>query len=239
MIILFFFTLDTKENNIQYTGFDRVVYAVGRGPFVSELGLNHTQIRQTQRGFIITDEWEETHEKDVYCIGDVNDKIPLTPVAIRAGRIWAHRHYDQNSNDNSKMNYSNVPSVVFSHPPIGTIGYTEEKVRKKTLQGIFPKPVCVYESHFRNLMYGVINEDSKRNTHMKVICVGENEKIVGIHMIGEGSDEMLQGFAVAVKMGATKADLDSCVAIHPTAAEELVTMRVKRGDEDDYKYQCE
>eukprot|EP01084_Bolivina_argentea_P303850 524692_1 len=134
------------------------------------------------------------------------------------------------------MDYTNIPTVIFTHPPVGTCGLAEREVKELIDNGELDGPMTVYESHFRNLMYGVMTEDEKIRTHMKLICVGKNEKVVGLHVIGEGADEMLQGFGVAIKMGATKDDFDSVVAIHPTAAEELVTLKKPRGD-DDFVYQ--
>ena len=214
-----------KQNNDKYTmvgregrnfeDYDYVLYAIGRGPLAEQLGLDKTNVKQDRRHFILSDEYEETDQKGVYAIGDINDKAALTPVAIRAGRKWADRLFGGKGND-SKMDYTNIPTVVFTHPPIGTIGLTERETQEKIDNGELKGPMTIYESHFRNLMYGVMTEEDKIRTHMKLICVGKEEKVVGLHMIGEGADEMLQGFGVAIKMGATKADFDSVTAIHPT-----------------------
>ena len=198
-----------------YNDYDYVLYAIGRGPLAEELGLDKTKVKQDKRGFILSDEYEETAQKGVYAIGDINNKAALTPVAIRAGRKWADRLFGGKGND-SKMDYTNIPTVVFTHPPIGTIGLTEREVQQQIDNGQLKGPMTIYESHFRNLMYGVMTEEDKIRTHMKLICVGDQEKVVGLHMIGEGADEMTQGFGVAIKMGATKADFDSVVAIHPS-----------------------
>ncbi|ETO17443.1 glutathione-disulfide reductase, partial [Reticulomyxa filosa] len=225
------------QDKREFKGYDCVIYAVGRGPLSTELGLEHTSVKQDKRGFIITNEWEETHQKGIYALGDVNNKVPLTPVAIRAGRKWADRVFG--SIKDAKMEYDLVPSVIFSHPPIGTIGLTEEHVREQVKNKKLPEPIKIYETHFRDLKYGMYsNQSEKVMTHMKLVCVGKEEKIVGLHMIGDGCDESLQGFAVAIKMGATKEDFDNITAIHPTAAEELVTIKVARGDEDNYSYNC-
>ena len=170
----------------------------------------------------------------MFAIGDINNKVALTPVAIRAGRLWADRVF---GNGEAVMDYTNIPSVVFTHPPVGSIGLSERETQEQIDSGKLKGPMTIYESHFRNLMYGVMTEEDKIRTHMKLICVGEEEKVVGLHMIGEGSDEMLQGFGVAIKMGATKADFDSVVAIHPTAAEELVTLKTPRSKDFVYDYQ--
>ena len=198
-----------------YDDYDYVLYAIGRGPLAEELGLDKTKVLQDKRGFIISDEYEETAQKGVYAIGDINNKAALTPVAIRAGRKWADRLFGGKGNE-SKMDYTNIPTVVFTHPPVGTIGLSERETQEKIDNGELKGPMVIYESHFRNLMYGVMTEEDKIRTHMKLICVGPEEKVVGLHMIGEGADEMTQGFGVAIKMGATKADFDSVVAIHPS-----------------------
>jgi len=151
----------------------------------------------------------------IYAVGDVTGKWMLTPVAIAAGRRLSERLFG--GKVNLKLDYENIPSVVFSHPPIGTVGQTEAEARR-----IYGNTVKIYKTRFTN-MYHVLTE-RKPITAMKLVCEGANERVVGIHIVGMGADEIIQGFAVAVKMGATKADLDSTVAIHPTAAEELVTM---------------
>merc|ERR1712154_106016 len=135
------------------------------------------------------------------------------------------------------MGYTNIPTVIFSHPPIGTIGFSERETQEMIDNGSIEGPLTIYESHFRNLMYGVMTEEDKIRTHMKLICVGKEQKVIGLHIIGEGADEMLQGFGVAIKMGATKADFDSVVAIHPTASEEFVTLKTPRTKDFVYEYQ--
>jgi len=217
------------DGGAQFKGFDYVLYAIGRGPLQEELGLEHTRVVQDRRHFIVADEFEETTQKGVFAIGDINNKAALTPVAIRAGRKWADRQFG-GAGDDSKMDYATIPTVVFTHPPIGTVGLTEREARQRASET--GEAVTVYESHFRNLMYGMMPEEEKLKTHMKLICLGEQQRVVGLHMIGEGADEMLQGFAVAIKMGATKADFDNVVAIHPTASEEFVTLKTPRKDSD-------
>ena len=142
--------------------------------------------------------------------------------AIAAGRRLADRLFGPPSFKDAKVSYENVPTVIFSHPPIGTIGLTESEAIEK----YGSENVTIYRSKFSNLYYGPWNVDPmvKPQTAMKLVCAGSNELVVGLHVIGMGADEMLQGFGIAMKMGATKADFDSCVAIHPTAAEEIVTM---------------
>jgi glutathione reductase (NADPH) len=139
----------------------------------------------------------------------------LTPVAIAAGRQLAERLF--NNRSSAKLDYDNIPSVIFSHPPIGTVGMTEDEARERFGE------VRVYQSRYTNMLHAL--SDDKKKSSVKLITAGAKEKVVGIHVIGEGADEMMQGFAVAIKMGACKSDLDKTVAIHPTASEELVLLR--------------
>jgi glutathione reductase (NADPH) len=175
-------------------------------------------ICQERKKAVIVDEFQNTPVKGVYAIGDVIGKAELTPVAIAAGRRLADRLFG--GVPDAKISYENIPTVVFSHPPIGTVGLTEEAARKKH------EIIKVYTSSFTNSLYGVLPVDGppKPKTRMKLICAGEDERVIGLHVIGDGADEMLQGFGVAMIMGATKADFDNCIALHPTAAEEFVTM---------------
>jgi len=160
---------------------------------------------------------QNTTQKGVYALGDVAGKFELTPVAINAGRKLAHRLF--NSESTSLTEYENIPSVVFSHPPIGTIGMTESEAAAK----FGAEAIKIYASEFTPLYHALT--ERKQKTFMKLVCAGPQEKVVGLHMMGRGCDEILQGFGVAIKMGATKKDFDNVVAIHPTSAEELVTMR--------------
>lgn len=174
----------------------------------------------TKKKNIIVDDYQNTTVNNIYALGDVCGRVELTPMAIAAGRKLADRLFGDMPD--AKADYENVPTVIFSHPPIGTVGLSEQQAKKKYGE----KNIKVYVTEFVNMFYGPWNLDpsAKPKTAMKLICVGEEEKVVGIHMIGMGVDEILQGFGVALKMGATKADFDNCVAIHPTAAEELVTL---------------
>ncbi|MES1913714.1 MAG: hypothetical protein MHM6MM_005882 [Cercozoa sp. M6MM] len=200
--------------------FDYVLAAIGRGPVSPSLRLDVTGVKTDARGFIRSDEWEQTNVDGVYALGDVNGKVELTPIAIRAGRKLADRLFGDQAD--AKCDYTDVPTVIFSHPPIATVGLSEAEARDK----FGSESVKVYRSRFVNMFYSMQSvPELKPRTTMKLICEGPQEKVVGLHIIGLGSDEMLQGFGVAIKMGATKADFDSCVAIHPTASEELVTMR--------------
>lgn len=202
-------------------GVDCVLMAVGRTPNVETLNLVAGGVK-LGRKFIDVDEYSNTSSPSIYALGDVCGVVELTPMAIAAGRRLADRLFGPEEYQNAKVSYEHVPTVVFSHPTIGTIGLSEQKAIEKYGE----HNITVYRSRFANLFYGIfdMDYDDKPKTAMKVICAGNEEKVVGLHVIGMGSDEMLQGFGVAVKMGCTKADLDSCVAIHPTASEELVTM---------------
>lgn len=205
-----------------------VLMAVGRAPNVEYLNLSNANVTTDgHKNYILVDEYSASVSNPaVYALGDVCGVVELTPMAIAAGRRLADRLFSYDSNKtykNAKVSYENVPTVVFSHPTIGTIGLTEEQAVMKYGR----ENIKIYRSRFANLFYGIfdVEYDEKPKTSMKVICAGlEDEKVVGLHVIGMGADEMLQGFGVAMKMGCTKADLDSCVAIHPTASEELVTM---------------
>lgn len=194
-----------------------VLFAGGRVPNTDALGIEKTNVELDKKGFIKVDKFQNTTDSNIYAIGDVIGKIDLTPVAIAAGRRLSERLF--NGKENSYLDYDLVPTVVFTHPPIATIGLTEEQALTTYGEG----QLKIYRSRFTP-MYFALN-DYRQKCEMKLICVGEEEKIVGLHAIGVGVDEMLQGFAVAIKMGATKADFDNTVAIHPTGAEEFVTMR--------------
>jgi len=196
--------------------FDTVIWAVGRRPNTRALNLQSAGVNILTNGIIPVDEYENTNVPGIYAIGDITGKIPLTPVAIAAGRKLAERLF--NGKTESKVDYENVPSVVFSHPPIGSVGLTETQARER-----YGNDITVYKSEFTPMRYALSTHSS--TTAMKLLCAGASEKVVGIHIIGDNADEMLQGFAVAVKMGATKADFDNTIAIHPSSAEELVTMK--------------
>ncbi len=195
---------------------DAVIYAIGRAPITAGIGIEAVGIELDARGYIITDEYQNTNVDNIYAVGDNTGRAQLTPVAVAAGRRLSERLF--NGKTDEKLDYELIPTVVFSHPAIGTIGLTETQARKK-----YGDDITIYNSSF-TAMYTAITQH-RQPTKIKLICQGENEKVIGIHIIGHGADEMLQGFAVAVKMGATKADFDNTVAIHPTSSEELVTLR--------------
>jgi len=198
---------------------DCLIWAIGRVPETEQLRLKEIGVATDDKGQVKVDEYQNSSVPGIYSIGDVTGQVELTPVAIAAGRRLADRLFGGPRFTTSKLDYTNIPSVVFAHPEIGSIGLTEPEAREK-----YPsKDIKIYKSEFTAMYYAML--EKKGPTAYKLICVGEDEKVVGMHIIGLGSAEILQGFGVAVKMGATKADFDSCVAIHPTSAEELVTLR--------------
>ncbi len=196
---------------------ETLVWAVGRSPATQSIGLENTDIEINDRGFIVTDKYQNTNVSGVYAIGDNTGRAALTPVAVAAGRRLSERLFHGKVDEH--LDYSNIPTVVFSHPPIGTVGLTEDEAKAEYGNDA----VKVYQSQF-TAMYSALTSH-REPTRMKLICVGEQEKVIGIHGIGFAMDEILQGFSVALKMGATKADFDNTIAIHPTSAEEFVTMR--------------
>lgn len=204
------------EDGNTITDVDALIWAIGRRPNTSNLGLDNTDIEMTPNGMIVVDDLEKTTVDGVYALGDIIGKAPLTPVAIAAGRRLGDRLYG--GKPGRKMSYDNIATVMFTHPPIGTIGLSEEAAREQ-----FGDAVKVYETSFVSMYYQLTRHKVK--TAMKLIVTGEEEKIVGCHVIGPGADEMMQGFAVAIRMGATKQDFDDTIAIHPVSAEELVTMK--------------
>jgi glutathione reductase (NADPH) len=204
------------ENGQRLEGFDELVWAIGRYPLTQELNLQAAGVIVDDLGYIPTDKFQQTNVEAVYAIGDVTGQAQLTPVAIAAGRRLGDRLFGGMTD--RYLPYENIPTVVFSHPPIATVGLTESVARD-----IHGASVKVYQTRF-TAMYNALTE-RKQKTAMKLVTVGAQEKVVGCHVIGPGADEMLQGFAVAIRMGASKKDLDDTVAIHPTSAEELVTMR--------------
>ncbi|KAL1418948.1 hypothetical protein MTO96_005489 [Rhipicephalus appendiculatus] len=195
---------------------DLVLWAVGRKPHV-DLDLHHAGVELDKTGHIKVDEYQNTTSPGVYALGDVCGKWLLTPVAIAAGRCLSERLF--NNKPDCKLVYENIPTVIFSHPPIGTIGMTLAQAEAK----YGAQEIRTYRSTFTPMYYSMTERKSKCS--MMLVCAGPDERVVGLHMIGDSADEILQGFGVAIKMGATKAQFDSCVAIHPTSAEELVTMR--------------
>lgn len=195
---------------------DCLVWAIGRSPNTEALDAEKAGVEVDESGFIPTDKLQQTNVDTVFALGDVTGRAALTPVAIAAGRRLADRLYG--GMEGRHLDYETIPTVIFSHPTIATVGLTEEQAREQYGDG-----VKVYKSSFIGMYYAL--GTNKRRSEMKLITVGEDERVVGCHVIGEGADEMMQGFAVAIRMGATKKDFDDTVAIHPTSSEELVTMR--------------
>ncbi len=195
---------------------DEMIVAIGRSPNSGDIGLEATGLKADERGFIRTDEFQNTPVEGIYAVGDVTGRAALTPVAIAAGRRLSDRVFGGQSD--ARLEYENIPSVIFSHPPIGTVGLSEEAAREK-----YGDDIKVYESSFKNMYYAVTTRSSP--TTVKLITAGSDERIVGCHIVGDSADEIIQGFSVAVKMRARKRDFDNTVAIHPTVSEELVTLR--------------
>ncbi|WP_105199530.1 glutathione-disulfide reductase [Pseudoalteromonas sp. T1lg10] len=199
---------------------DQVIWAIGRTPTTDAINIAAAGVEVTESGYVKVDEYQNTTAEGVYAVGDIIEGgIELTPVAVKAGRILSERLFNDELPNDMKMDYNLVPTVVFSHPPIGTIGLSEEQAIAEHGE----ENIKVYTSNFA-AMYTAVTQH-RQPCAMKLVCLGKEEKIIGLHGIGFAVDEMIQGFAVAMKMGATKADFDAVVAIHPTGSEEFVTMR--------------
>ncbi|CRH03944.1 glutathione reductase, putative [Plasmodium relictum] len=244
-------TIHLKDGR-KFENFDYVIYCIGRSPDTQNLNLEKLNI-ETKNNYIIVDDNQRTNVKNIYAVGDCcivkvhenaedinrlklyNEEkylktsiasaenffnIQLTPVAINAGRLLVDRIF---LNKTKKTNYKLIPTVIFSHPPIGTIGLSE----KEAISIYGKENVKVYESKFTNLFFSVydIEPEQKQKTYIKLICIGKEELIKGLHIIGLNADEIIQGFAVALKMNATKKDFDETIPIHPTAAEEFLTLQ--------------
>jgi glutathione reductase (NADPH) len=197
--------------------FDCVVWAIGRGAMVADLQLERAGVERNEQGFISTDLHQQTSSAGVYAIGDVTGRAQLTPVAIAAGRRLADRLF--NGQADRHLDYENIPTVIFGRPPLGTVGLSEPEARTR----FGSDNVKVFRAGFVPLYHALTQ--AKPRSEMKLVTTGAEQRIVGLHVVGAGADEMLQGFAVALRMGATKKDFDDTVAIHPTSAEEFVTMR--------------
>lgn len=208
-------TLSTDDGGA-HAGFDTVIWAIGRTPNSYQLGLEKTSVERLPSGHIVVDEYQNTAEAGLYAIGDVTGHAELTPVAIAAGRRLSDRLFG--GQPDRRVHYDIIPTVVFSHPPIGTIGLSEDEARARHGDG-----VKIYTSRFVGMFNAITM--ARPGTSMKLVVAGEEERVVGCHVIGGGADEMMQGFGVAMMLGARKRDFDDTIAIHPTSAEELVTMR--------------
>jgi glutathione reductase (NADPH) len=200
----------------EFPGYDCVLWAIGRSANVAPLHLTAAGVIRDGSSYVMTDEFQNTNVPGVYAIGDVTGRAALTPVAIAAGRRLSDRLF--NGKTDRRLDYNNIATVVFTHPPIGTVGLSESEAR--ALHG---DSVKVFVTDFTPMYHALTTR--KSHTDMKLVCVGPEQRVVGCHVIGVGADEMMQGFAVAIRMGATKHDFDETVAIHPTSSEELVTMR--------------
>lgn len=204
---------------------DLLIWAIGRHPNLEGLNLTAAGVTVDSKGYIVTNEYNETTQKNIYAIGDAVHLPALTPVAIKTGRYLAERLYNGKTDLYFKAD-TLIPTVIFSHPAIGTVGLSEETALEKF--GSYnaqtnPQGIKVYRSKFNSMLNAVTSYPEK--VFMKLVVQGTEEKVIGLHGIGFGVDEMIQGFAVAMQMGATKADFDATVAIHPTGSEEFVTMR--------------
>lgn len=204
------------RDGVRHGPFEALLWAIGRTPASADLGLEAAGIEADASGYIPTDRFQATRVPGIYAIGDVTGREPLTPVAIAAGRRLADRLFG--GMKDRHLDYENIPTVVFAHPPLGTCGLSEQAARER-----FGTSVQVFQSEFVPLYHAVTTHKPK--ARIKLVTAGGDEKVVGCHIFGPGADEILQGFAVAMHMGATKRDFDDTVAIHPTLAEELVTLR--------------
>lgn len=221
---------DPREKQLKLTmndGSEMVVnellWAIGRGPEDRGLGLDKINIKRGEKGHIVVDKYQNTSVEGIYALGDVTGQAELTPVAIAAGRMLGNRLFGPEKVRDSHLDYNAIPSVVFSHPPVGVCGLTEPQANEQYGK----ENVKVYHTKFSAMFYDMFppEEKKKEPTEFKLICQGPDEKVVGLHLIGDGVDEMTQGFALAVKLQVPKAQLDSVVPIHPTSSEEVVTLR--------------
>jgi len=195
--------------------FDTVLFATGRAPNTQGLGLEAVGVALEKSGAIAVDAWQNTSVPGIAAVGDVTGQAMLTPLAVAAGRRLMDRLYG--GQPEARVDYDNVPSVVFSHPPFASVGLSEEAARARF------GTVSTYRSRFRPMLQAL--GDGQARTLFKMVCAGEDEKVVGIHLLGDAADEILQGFAVAMKAGVTRRQMEDTVAIHPTSAEEVVLMR--------------
>lgn len=199
---------------------DQVMYATGRKPNTKNIGLEEAGVTLGGNGEVLVDTHYKTSVDSIYAIGDVTDRVQLTPVALAEGMALAHTLFGNKPTD---VDYANIPTAVFSTPPVGTVGLTEEEARKD-------HEVTIYQSHFRPMKYTLSGRDEF--TMMKMIVDKATDRVLGCHMVGLDAAEMVQGIGIAMKAGATKAHFDATVGIHPTGAEEWVTMRTPVRDED-------
>jgi len=195
--------------------YDAVLWAVGRVPNSEKLGLDAVGVNTDKLGHVLVDAQQNTSLSGVYAVGDITQNKALTPVAVATGRRLADRLFGGQTD--GPIDNDIIPSVVFSEPPLGTVGLTEEQARKQ-----YGDAVTIHRSHFTPMQFMLVGRNEQNL--MKLVCVGEDERVVGIHLLGPGTDEILQGFSVAMKLDLRKRDLEAAVAIHPTVAEELLSM---------------
>ncbi|KAI5964300.1 GLR1 [Candida pseudojiufengensis] len=199
---------------------DELIWTVGRKSLV-DIGLDKVGVKVNDRSQIEANEYQVTSNPKIFSLGDVVGKVELTPVAIAAGRKLSNRLFGGEQYKDDHLDYNNIPSAIFSHPEAGSIGLST----KQAIEKYGKDNIKIYNSKFTAMYYAMMDDDKDKSpTVYRIVCAGPEEKVVGLHLVGDGSAEILQGFGVAVKMGATKKDFDNCVAIHPTSAEELVTM---------------
>ena len=203
-------TLESGESLLT----DKVLYATGRKPLLEGLGLENTKVTLNDKGYIAVNEGFQTAEPSIYAVGDVTGGMELTPVALAEGMNLAKRLF---KGDNTVLDYSFIPTAIFSQPNLATVGFSEEEARERFAD------IAVYTSRFTHLKHTL--SGNKTKTFLKLVVDKASDKVVGAHMMGDDAGEIIQGLAVAIKAGATKADFDSTIGIHPTVAEEFVTMR--------------
>jgi glutathione reductase (NADPH) len=208
--------LNVKLSDRSQIAADQVMFATGRRPNVKGLGLEAAGVKLASNSGIAVDHHSRTNVPNIYAVGDVTNRINLTPVAIREGHAFADTVF---GNKPTTVDHSNVPTAVFSEPEVGTIGLTEAEAIKEL------KIVDIYKSSFRPMKATLAGRDSR--SFYKLIVDGQTDRVVGCHIVGPDAGELIQVIGIAVKMNATKADFDAVMAVHPTAAEELVTMREK------------
>jgi glutathione reductase (NADPH) len=203
-------TLESGESLLT----DKVLYATGRKPLLEGLGIENTKVTLNDKGYIAVNEGFQTAEPSIYAVGDVTGGMELTPVALAEGMNLAKRLF---KGDNTVLDYSFIPTAIFSQPNLATVGFSEEEARERFAD------IAVYTSRFTHLKHTL--SGNKTKTFLKLVVDKASDKVVGAHMMGDDAGEIIQGLAVAIKAGATKADFDSTIGIHPTVAEEFVTMR--------------
>lgn len=197
--------------------FDAVFAATGRHPLTANLGLENVRVELTDKGAIRVDDQFQTAEPSIYAVGDAIDRVALTPVALAEGQLVARALF---ARDQKRMDYRNIPTAVFCHPNLGTVGFTEQEALEKTID------IDVYVANVKQLKHTLSGRSEL--AIIKLVVDKASDRVIGLHMVGPDAGELVQGFAVAMNAGATKSDFDRTLGIHPTLAEEFVTMRTKR-----------